>query len=270
MKFIVLILAYVLFLPELYSQHTDSLADKINSNKNNIGIGFGLTDFHIRDEIASPLIYRGLGYSVSLMYSRVGDNDEHNVELTAYYTRLRPMYAEYHAENFRAGIRYDYLRQVLKTGKLNNVFRIDAGGGLYTFFNISAYREQYYPDEIMENLDVAWYLTYSVELSALFQYEIKRSNSFEFQIHFPFVSSISRPAYSYVPGPEGNNDFELFGRISPFWENFIVQFKLAYRHKLSDRLSVFIRYDFQYSSYDQPRDVKMYMNNLQAGTCFIF
>jgi hypothetical protein len=269
LKLSILVLISVLLLPSLRAQHLASYKSNIDSSKNNIGFSFGLSDFHIRDEYASPLIYRAPGIGACFSYSRDEDKYKHIIELTGYYADLKPIYDEYYALDIRGGFRYNYIRRVFKTGR-DNILTAGAGGGLYIFLNYSSYRAHTYPMAMLANLVNAWYLAHSAEITLLLEYERARSDVFEFRIHLPFITSISRPAYSYVPGDNSGDDFTPFGAIKPFWKNFTIQFRTYYRHRISRRFGIFAYYDFQYSAYDKPLDVRMYMNNFQAGTYLIF
>src|SRR4030095_241515 len=104
--------------------------------KNLIGISIGLSDFHVREEMASPLTYWNNGITACLEYIRVGDNYKHQIELDGYYSKIKTVYEEYYAHNSRAGFRYSYLHKFLSLNTSTNL-NLYAGGGGYSFINLS-------------------------------------------------------------------------------------------------------------------------------------
>jgi len=242
---------------------------KVNEKlKNSLGVSFGLSDFHVRDELVSPLSYRGTGITGCLEYIRQGKKNLHFVELTAYYDFLETTYSRYEAQNGRIGIRYSYLQQISNLNFLKNDLKTYFGGGIYSFLNISDYKE------FISNIGIlttSWYLSHSAELSLLMDYSMGSSSTLFFQVYFPLVSNVSRPSYtSYDVESHKVGIDKLFGEMEPFWKNFTVQLKAGYNYFFNNWLNVFAQYSFQYSSYYEPRNIGLYMNNFRAGLHFLF
>jgi len=251
----------------IFAQIPDS-TNKKSDLKNSIGVSLGLSDFHVRDEMASPLTYRGTGITGCLEYKRKGEKSIHTAGLSGYYDILTTNFAKYDAENYRVGFRYNYLHRISELSIFKNNFKIYVGGGVYSFLNYSHYKE--YISKI-ELINVPWYWSHSAEFSFLFDYFISHSNHVTLQFYLPIISNVSRPAYSSF-GRELNRVgvVKLFGVMAPFWKNPNVQINVGFNYRINTWLKIFAQYNFQYASYSEPRKVAMYMNNLRTGTKFLF
>ena len=191
----------------------------------------------------------------------------HYGEVSGYYDNLKIAYDEYNAENKRIGIRYNYLHEIpgLNFFKL---FKVYAGGGIHSFINYSRYTQNTRTE--VKFLADPWYASHSLEFSLLVDVSKNKSDHFSLQLFLPVISDVSRPSYTNVNGLGLEQVFKLFGEIAPLWKNFLLQFKIRYEHNINKSIGISIHYDFQYSTYNQPRLVSMFMNNFKAGAYFIF
>jgi hypothetical protein len=265
-KIFCLVLIYFFFAPEINSQTTDSSRSK-NIPKNFISISFGLSDFHVRDELASPLTYSGLGIASCLQYVRKCGESNHFFEFTAYYSNLKTNYETYYAPNLRLGFNYNYLHNLLSVKSKQNHFIINAGGGIFSFLSYSRYSAHIVPNIFMNR----WIFTHSLEISSLFEYIFYSSNNFQVQLSFPVISNVSRPAYIDPPDNSGLTEpVKIFGTTVFYSDNLILKLKIKYMHEFKEWFDIFAQFDFQYTSYDVPRRISMYMNNFLVGTYFKF
>jgi len=182
---------------------------------------------------------------------------------------IRTKYDFYYAHNFRLSLQYNLLYKIIDLSSKNDKFNLYAGGGLFSFINFSYYKTDF--PVVSEMLADPWYLVHSGEAALLFKYEYKSSNIFNLQINFPLINNVSRPAYSIVPESSwAGGPFTFFGKTNFFWNSFVLRFNIKYEQKLNNWLKIITQYDFQYSSYSDPRNIKLYMNNFRTGINFLF
>lgn len=256
MKLILISLTTFLFSLNVFSQ--DTLLNK------QLSAFLGLSDFHIRDEYASPLIYKNVTLTAGAEYHLRTQKNIHTFELRAYYGKLYIDLAKYDAENGRASFRYNYLHLISNFKIAKNKLSVYFGGGLITFLNMSKYNE-YISNGVLEE---PWLWIHSCEIALLTCYKFK-PNKLTFQFNFSLISNVSRPSYSYLPGTHQNEAPKPFGKMAFFWQNPIIQVKTQYEFLVNRWLGLTARYDFLYSYYGEPRKIGMFMNNFQAGIIFL-
>lgn len=244
----------LLILPNLFSQ-TDY--------KNSFDVKAGISDFHIMDETAASLIFRNKGIMAGLGYQWNKPKYRHLIEANYYYSSLDSKYEQYFADNYRLGVRYNYLRKVGISRHVN----FWVGGGVYSF--IYYFRLTNKVPQIIDGTET-YYLSHTAEFSLLSEYAFNGDNKVNLMIHLPLLSFVSRPGYSYDVVAQKSFRFKLFGKASPFWENKFIQIGLFHRHNLNKGWILYGKYDFQYFSYPEPRKVSLYMNNFSIGTNFLF
>ena len=247
----------------LQSQNPDSSK---NVRINDFSASIGLSDFHIRDERASPLTFRGQGIMFNVSYGRTGENHKHLLDFLINTDMLNSDFGEYYSFGIRGYARYNYYYRVVNSNRRDNRFNIFIGGGLSTFLNCSFFFEKSYPEQVSNNLANTWYFVHSIEISVLMDYKYKGKNIFELRLFQPLVSNISRPPYSIAwSTPNSTGLFNLIGNNSFFWEYSNIQLKLMYQRLINEWLNLSFDYYFQYSSYPQPRQLNFYSNYFLAG-----
>lgn len=270
MKLTVLVSLFILLIQTLCAQSPDSLKNKKDDLTNNIGISIGITDFHMKDELAAPLTYRGVGIASNIQYNKNGEGYKHFIELTFNYDKLKSNYDEYYTPNIAGSLRYDYLHRILNIGSKNE-YSFYVGGGVYSYINYSVYMESVDQNYETNVLAYTWYIAHSAEVTLLFEYVKTPINRFTLQLYIPIFLNVSRPAYSlFISTSSDVSPIKMFGDNSFFWQNPLFQFKITYERKINRWCCLFANYDFQYSSYDKPRTVSMYMNNFLMGINFLF
>ncbi len=262
-KIIIELIVFHFYLLILFQNN--ALCQSNHKNKNEIEIGIGTSDFHIRDELISPFNYRSIGISSLIHYKRINSNSTHNAYISVFYNNLEPNYSKFYAQNLRIGVRYHYMQNIYKTRLLN----IYAGGGVYSFFNISNYGEKN-PDEL-DICTISYILTHSLETALLIDYAFINDNNISLKLNIPLINNISRPGYSFIPTENYTGfDFSFFGKTEFAWDSPVLGLTLNYSFHATKRITINITYDFQYSSYREPRLIKMYMSNFKTGLLFNF
>ena len=242
-------------------------------NRNYLGGSFGGSDFHIKDDHASPLIFSSIGFAPSLQYIHKGDESRHYAEASYFYDYLGTSSDNFHTDNHRGRLRYCYLHSVTNIQVFGNKFGFFLGGSASSFLCHSEYYYLFIPPDFYGKTIESWYWSSSLDISAQLEYNPAPGEFLSVQLFLPIVSNVSRPKYS----PSGNynyidNDwkFKMFGETKFFPKNFSVNALLTYHRPLIWNFNLQICYEFYYSSYDEPREVNMYMNNVSIGLFFCF
>ncbi len=242
------------------------------SGRNYLGLSFGGSDFHIKDEHASPLIFSSTGIAPSIQYIYQGENSRVYAEASYYYDYLGTSSDNFHDINHRAEIRCSYLHSIADFEILNKKINVFVGGSIGTFLSHSDYTNIWVASTISRTIE-SWYWNNSFDVSAQLEYNLEPREFFSIKLFIPVVSNLSRPTYS-SSGDFNYTDndwkFKMFGETKFFPAIFSVNTLLTYQRPLIWKLNLQINYEFYYSSYDKPRNINMYMNNLCAGLFFCF
>jgi len=246
--------------------------------KNYLTGSFGGSDFHIKDQHASPLIFSSLGIAPSLQYIRKGNVSQHYIEVSYYNDYLGTSVNNFHTENQRIRIRYSYFHSISDFKLISRDLRLFLGGSLGTFVCHSDYYHFIKPLNSNSRSNESWYWSNSLDISALLEYNPAIRESFSIMVFFPLVNSVTRPKFS----PSGDLNYTDGDRkLIPPWpwkngetefltDNFSLNTIITYHRPLLWQFNFQITYEFYYSFYDKPDEVNMYMNNLRAGITFCF
>ncbi len=236
--------------------------------RNHIGIHFGLTDFHLKDDHASPLFFRGIGITPSIQFMYKGESAIHSFELSYYSDYLGSINSIFNTNNWRGKVKYSYLHYLTDLIKPDNQLELFIGASLSSFFSLSDYRY------INDNLAIkSWYWNHSLNIELALIYSFNQKEYISARLSSPVVSNISRPKYS----PSENYSYstniykvDLFDKMVFFPNNFFINTILAYHTPISQSFGLQIEYEFFYSLYNKPKEVSMYMNNVRAGLFWQF
>ncbi len=241
------------------------LGKSVAQETNSIGIYFGLTDFHLRDDHASPVFFRGIGITPSIQYLYKGESVIQSVELSYYYDYLGSININFNTDNWRGKVKYSYLHFITN---FNNQIKLFIGASISSFLSLSDYRY------IDDNLAIkSWYWNHSLNAELELIYSFNQKEYISAQFSLPTISNISRPKYS----PSENYSYStnsykvnMFGEMVYFPNNFFISTILVYQKLISARFGLQIEYEFYYSLYNKPKEVAMYMNNISAGLVWKF
>lgn len=243
------------------------------TERNFIGGSFGISGFNIKDEHSSPLIFGSIGIAPALQYYYKGETSLHQFEAAYFEDYLTSQADNFNANNKRGKVKYSYFYQVTDFSIFEKEIRFFLGGSLVTFLSHTEYYFYYAPKNSNGKGSESWYWSNSADISMQLEYNPTERQSLSFQINIPVLSNISRPKYS--PSGDYNyteNDwkFRMFGKTEFFPENFSVNSQIVYQAPLAGDFNYQLNYEFYYSFYNRPQDVKMYMNNLRAGVFYCF
>jgi hypothetical protein len=137
-----------------------------NSGSHSVTLSFGMSDFHIRDDLGTPLIFRNNGLNGSLSYDHSKHNYKQALDIEFYQAGLNSKFDEYHADNYRLSIGYDFYKKLFTYRKLN----IYGGGGLYSFINFLRYNDK---NDISYRIAQIYYLSHNFAVGS-FRYRNKQ------------------------------------------------------------------------------------------------
>jgi hypothetical protein len=258
-----LILVFVLISNELSAQEI---------SRNYVGGSFGGSDFHVNDEHASPLIFSSLGIAPTLQYFYNGEKSFHYFEAAYFDDYLTTTADNFETINHRGRIRYSYFHSIATTEFIKQELKFFIGGAIGTYLCHSDY---YYRTGYVSDARAAesWYWNSSIDLTTQLEFNLSEREFFLAQIFIPLISNVSRPDYSksmdynYV-----DNDwkFKMFGETEFITDNFSLDLLISYQTPLLSQINLQLNYEFYYSTYSEPKEISMYMNNLRAGLFFCF
>ena len=240
--------------------------------RNFIGASFGGSDFHIKDDHASPMIFSRLGIAPSLQYFFRGEANRQYAEISYYHGYLGTTADNYHDTDNRARVRYSYFHSIVDFTFLGQRISLFVGGSANSFMSHSDYYYLYVQGTEARTIE-SWQWSTSLDLSFQLECALPDREFLSAQFFMPMVSNASRPQYS--PGGDYNyvlNDwkYKMFGTTELFPENFSLNSLLVYQRPLRESLDVELSYEFYYSFYNRPQDIGMYMNNFRAGFIYTF
>jgi len=241
--------------------------------QNFAGAGFGGSDFHILDEHASALIFSSIGVAPTVQFIHIGEQGISNLELSYYNNYLSTSQSNFNTESWRARIQYSYLIEVASPEIIGKAVNLYIGGSVGTFFSRGDYYYYYKPDNGNAFADVSWIWSHSINLSAGAYYNLSKREFISAQVDIPLLSNVSRPEYSASGDYNYSQNtwkIKMFGTTEFFPKNFSLYFRLNYQHPLIGNFNMLLGYDFYYSFYNKPSDIRMYMNNFRGGLFYCF
>lgn len=238
-----------------------------------IGAAFGGSDFHTRDDHASPMIFSAWGIAPTLQFIHAGEQSRQYFEASYYSAVLSTAQDNFRTDNWRGRGRYAYLLSVGEFADTDRPLRLFLGGSLNSFLSRSHYYFFIRPLNGYASSIDSWYWSHSLDAALSLEYGIAEREFFSLQCYVPLLSNVSRPQYS----PSGDYSYtenvwkmKMFGRTQFFPKNVSLDLLLAFQVPLIWRFNFQASYEFFFASYDLPRELKMYMNNVRGGVFYCF
>ncbi|MGE5458321.1 MAG: hypothetical protein ACM3RX_08190 [Methanococcaceae archaeon] len=239
--------------------------------KHFIGGSFGGSDFHLKDNHASLLIFSGMNTTPSFQYYYNGKIDRHYFEATYSFQPLTTLSDNFNTINDLFRLRYSYVHSLSNFKFLDREFVIYGGGSVSTLLSSS----NYYQDQQISIPRVksirSWYWSHSIDMSFQLVHNLYPRQFFSLQVYIPLISNVSRPQYSPSADlnyPELDWKMKMFGKTAFITDNFSLNSILAFQSPLYWKLNYQLSYEFYFSTYSKPKAVKMFQNSLRAGLFF--
>ena len=238
---------------------------------NSLDLSFGGSNFHIVDELGSPIIFRGTGIAPSFRFTHAKNRNIHQVEGAFFRKDLSAGPQNFFAENHRGKLRYGFYHKVIGASVMQRPFDMHLGGSLASFFCKSSF---FYDMQSIQARSLAtWYWSHSFDLTVMLDYYPSDRSLVRFQAYMPLLSNVSRPHYSSMGGYDlEKNDWKIktFGENRIFPKNSSLNTNLLFQQQVGNHAYINVSWEFYYTKYSDPAVIKMYMNNFRLGAGFIF
>jgi len=238
---------------------------------NSIAFNIGLNNFHLLDDHATPIIFRGSAVTPSVEYHHSGRIGLHSIEGSYSHFELSAESDNYMTEIFSGHFRYSFFLLSVNKRSLKKVPVLAGGASISSTFIKSDY--WILPATSWITGIESWYGCHSIDLAALFRYGFSDKDQIGIKFFLPLVSNVSKPEYSSSGdyNYETNGwDVKVFGKTMFITENFMTNIALSYERNLKRNLVFTAGYEFKYAQCMQPESVKWYMNIFKLGFIYNF
>lgn len=231
-------------------------AQTYRPKKNYIGVHTGVLSSSIKDELASPLTYKGSGAPIRLSYRFMGNKNRHSVYLSYSKLKLSPSaalpYGQHSLDHFQFDLAYGYHHYLASLFRDRVMLYL---GGVWD--NHVSVRKLYY---IWDSFEVSGDLISSLDISAILEFKISKKSKLAYQLSLPIVAFIIRPPYT-GKGP-------VIPKITTL--DRFVRFKnsLVLEHTLSRYFNVRLMYMYIYYRYPEPQRVQLGMDHFIVEIVF--
>jgi len=237
------------------------------------GGGFGGTDFHVRDDHASPLFFGAFGIAPVVQFLHAGEGNRQFFEASYSPAVLAADPEYFRADNWKGRIRYAYMASVGEFSMGDRPLLLFLGGAVNSFLSRSDYYYFIRPLNGYSSAIDSWYWSSSVDVALRAEYGLGEREFVSLQCFFPLVSNVSRPQYSASGDysyTENAFKLKMFGRTVVFPKNFSCDLLLEFQLPVFWRFNAGVSWEFYYTSYDLPRELRLYLNTARGGVFFCF
>lgn len=246
----------VIFLNIIFFNYAFAETSKLK--KHHIGISLGLSFYKIKDEMASPLAYKGSGIPIQISYRYRGIKSRHNICLSYTKSKLSPKtsfyFGQHFMEHYHINLKYGYHR--FFTSLLKNKVKLFLGGIWNN--NVSVREHFYYWDQS----EIYGDAVSSLDLSLLSEFKMSEKNRIIYQISIPIVAFVLRPGYSRM--------FPLTTDLTSIHRFIRFKNQLSYERSLSPFFSIRFKYNFIYYQYPDPQKIKLGMDHFSVEILYKF
>ena len=235
--------------------------------QNTISLSGGISDFHMKDERISDVIFRGDLYNIRSSYNHITENYIHDVKIDIGIGKVESIIKEYDVSQYNGEISYTLFKFIKQVS--NNSFNSFAGLGINSSFLTSYILT---PGYITNFCEWTWYWKNSLDISLLEKINLYKNNFLEVCINIPVIKFITRPEYS---NNVINNDPNIYhalkrSKFSFLTNNFVIGSEIVYRNVISSKFDLHLIYNFNYASTINPVNMEMFSNNFTAGVTWKF
>lgn len=249
--------AFLLFpLLFMFFEPLQALPDR--PKKNMIGLQTGALSSLVKDELASPLRYKGSGSVVQLTYHHEGLRGRHSFRLSYSKFDLQPTaelsFGRHFLNNVQAAASYGYHRYA--GSFFGDRLKLYLGG---VWDNHASSRELYYLNNMSET---SWEFFSSLNVSPLLEWRLSSKLRFVHESAVSLAAFVERPPY----GMKGivNRRVVTLGRFIRLKNH------LTMEHELSPRILARLTYAYSFYRYPEPQTVKSGADLYMAALAYRF
>ena len=250
MRFIKIITILIINLLILHS--TDVFAQK----KHRISVDVGLANYTNRDDLASPLLYKGNQKKINVFYNYRGMKNWHWVQVHIMTGELKTSARRSFADHYYGQIQYGYAR-LLSVGSTTN--RTFWWGGSWDTM-VSARGYSYLREEFSTATGI---FATTLNINLLCELLSLNKQRVVFSFSAPVLGYLLRNGYA-VKTPDITNRLTSLNSYQRF------RFSSLYERTLSAYIKLRLTYWFLYQRYSQPRKTISVFHGLSGGISFQF
>ncbi len=224
------------------------------AKKHRIGVDFGQANYINRDDLASPLLYKGRKKTIGLSYTYKGMKNWHWVQVNLMTGKLKTSSFRSSADHFYGHIQYGYARLLGPSG--NMTFWL---GGSWDNM-ISARNYSFLRSFSGRTTGIA---VSNFNIVLLCDLLFQKKQSVVFSLSVPVLGYLLRNGYALVSR-------DITNRLTSLNSYHCVRFSSLYEHTLSASFKLRLTYWFLYHQYDHPRKTISVFHGLNGGIAFQF
>ena len=222
--------------------------------KHQINVDIGLANYTNRDDLASPLLYKGRRQKFyDLSYTYKGTKSRHWVQMGIMTGKLKTSSSRGSADHYYGRIQYGYAR--LLGPRANLTFWL---GGSWD--NLLSAREYSFGSFSGRTTGIA---VSNLNVSLLCELLSPKKQRVVFSLSVPMLGYLLRNGYTLVSR-------DITDRLISLNSYHCVRFSSLYEHTLSAYLKLRLTYWFIYQRYAQPRKTISVFHGLNGGISFQF
>lgn len=219
--------------------------------KHRISVDMGLADYTNRDDLASPLLYKGRQQTYRLSYTYQGMKTWHWVQVGIMAGELKTSSRSL-ADHYYARIQYGYAR--LLGPRANMTFWL---GGSWD--NLLSARDY----SFMESVGTTGTAASTLNIALLCELLFFTKQRVVLSLSAPVLGYLVRNGYAVTP-------LDITNRLTTLTSYQRVRFSSLYEHTLSARLKLRLTYWFIYQRFSHPRKTISVFHGLTGGISFHF
>lgn len=245
------------------------------AQNNSVGFGFGINDFHLRDNYTSPYNFNGTMFQSHLFYKHVLDENIHSVIADFSKGTLSAKTNNEETTQYFGELSYSYSHVIYTIEVSGNPMKFFVGAGVSTLFLINDnFTEQgitwYGP------VDKTWYWSHSINIETGGIFSLGNLRTLTLRVGSPLYRSVSRPDPAHhfsrrnIDAQDNFLNSALKGKPEFIWDNIMLSCNIEYVQQLKENLTLNASYGFYYTSSDEPLTMKTYMNIFLVGLGITF
>ena len=239
---------FILLIINLLALHSTVVAQK----KHRISVDVGLANYTNRDDLASPLLYKGRQKTYRLSYTYKGMKTWHWVRVGIMTGELKTSSFRSSADHYYARIQYGYAR--LLGPRANMTFWL---GGSWD--NLLSARDY----SFMESVGTTGTAASTLNVALLCELLFFKKQRVVLALSAPVLGYLVRNGYAVTP-------LEITNRLTTLNSYQRGRFSSLYEHTLSAHLKLRLTYWFIYQRFSHPRKTISVFHGLNGGISFQF
>ena len=249
-----ILLTINLLVPYITIMAQDLQTDVFEKKRHQIGVDVGLANYTNRDDLASPLLYKGYDKTIAFLYTYKGKKNWHWVQIRIITGELKTSSLRNFADHYYGQLQYGYARLMSERTNTNMTFWL--GGSWDNIASVRRY--SFFPSLLRQSKGIAastLNIYFLCELSSL------KKQRVIFLFSAPILSYLERNGYvagSIIHQLTSVNSYQRF------------QFSSLYERPLSTYFKLRLTYWFLYQRYSQPLKTISVFHGLSGGISFQF